>query len=99
MGQCSSQDKLMRSNTSAVTDCGGTKYISRNVNNSTERLCYITIFFSLLLLYGFFSFLIYTILKENKSADGEGDESPIAAIVKKILEESGTRNVLINKRI
>ena len=41
-----------------------------------------------------FSFLIYTISKENKSADGEGDESPIAAIVKKILEESGARNVL-----
>ena len=46
-----------------------------------------------------FSFLIYTISKENKSADGEGDESPIAAIVKKILEESGARNVLVNKRI
>ena len=47
----------------------------------------------------FFSFLIYTLSKENKSADGEGDESPVAAIVKKILEESGGHNVLVNKRI
>ena len=51
------------------------------------------------MLYVFFSFLIYTISKENKSADGEGNESPIAGIVKKILEESGARNVLVNKRI
>ena len=89
----------MRSNTSAVTDCSGMKYISRNVNNSNVRLCYITIFFSLPLLYVFFSFLIYTISKENKSVDGEVDESPIAAIVKKILEEAGARNVLVKKRI
>ena len=47
----------------------------------------------------FFSFLIYTISKEKKSDDGEGNDSPIASVVKKILEDSGAHNVEVNKRI
>ena len=47
----------------------------------------------------FFSFLIYTISKEKKSDDGEGNDPPIASVVKKILEDSGAHDVEVNKRI
>ena len=43
------------------------------------------------------SFLIYTLSKENQ--EGESYELAIAAVVKRILEDSGARGVLINSRI
>ena len=45
-------------------------------------------------MFHFFSlvFPVYTISKENKGDDGEGNDSPIASVVKKILEDSGARN-------
>lgn len=46
-----------------------------------------------------FSLLIYTISKEGKSHDDEGNDSPLASVVKKILEDSGAHNVEVNKRI
>ena len=36
-------------------------------------------------------FSVYIISKENKSDDGEGNDSPIASVVKKTLEDSGAR--------
>ena len=50
-------------------------------------------------MFHFFSFLIYNISREKKSDDDEGNDSPIASVVKKILEDSGAHNVEINKRI
>ena len=41
-------------------------------------------------------FSVYTTAKENKSDDGEGNDSPVASVVKKILEDSGARNVEVN---
>ena len=41
-------------------------------------------------------FSVYTKSKENKSDDGEGNDSPIASVVKKILEDSGARGVEVN---
>ena len=38
----------------------------------------------------------YTISKENKSSDGEGNDSPTESVVKKILEDSGARGVEVN---
>ena len=46
-------------------------------------------------VFHYFS-LVYTISKENKSDDGEGNDSTITSVVKKILEDSGTRNVEVN---
>ena len=39
---------------------------------------------------------VYTISKENKADDGEGNNFPIASLVNKILEDSGERNVEVN---
>ena len=36
---------------------------------------------------------------EKKSDDGEGNDSPISSVVKKILEDLGAHNVEVNKRI
>ena len=41
-------------------------------------------------------FSVYAISKDNKSDDGEGNDSTIASVVKKILEDSGTRNMKVN---
>ena len=93
----------MTSNTSAVAGSRSRKYTSRNVNNFKVRLCYmlfmLAAFKNRFTGVPFFSFLIYTISKEKKSDDGEGNDSPIASVVKKILEDSGAHNVEVNKRI
>ena len=41
-------------------------------------------------------FSVYTISKENKSSDGEGNDCPTESVVKKILEDSGARGVEVN---
>ena len=46
-------------------------------------------------VFDFFS-LVYTMSKDNKSDNGEGNDSPTDSVVKKILEDSGARNVEVN---
>ena len=49
-------------------------------------------------MFHFYSlvFSVYTISKENKSSDGEGNDSPIESVVKKLLEDSEARGVEVN---
>lgn len=46
--------------------------------------------------YPTFSYLLYTIAKENEEGSGE---SAFAAIVEKIFQETGIRGVVVNNRI
>ena len=41
-------------------------------------------------------FSVYSISNDNKSDDGEGNDFSTESVVKKILEDSGARNVDVN---
>ena len=42
---------------------------------------------------------LFTVARERKRQDGETYQSVLAAIVERVLEESGIRDVMINNRI
>ena len=45
------------------------------------------------------SLLLFTVARDRKRKDGETYQSFLAAIVERVLEESGSRGVVINNRI
>ena len=47
----------------------------------------------------FSSLLLFTVSRDRKRKDGETYQSVLAAIVERVLEESGIRGVVINNRI
>ena len=47
-------------------------------------------------VYQFFSYLLYTIAKENGKGSGE---SIFSAVVEKIMQQTGIRGIVVNNRI